>query len=169
MRKDQESNRNVMRARRRESSDSRDTGLPAQWQEVLRSYKAGSDERQEDAAYPRRKRLFDIVREDGHIRLMLGYDRENPVPNFADPGQRRQVEAILEFENALDNMMAEAESRWKAGDFEGEAAILEEFADRNPQREAILDLVAEARRDALSGASTRSKPKRRQEELDQSP
>jgi hypothetical protein len=57
--------------------------------------------------------------------------------------------------------MEEAEERWMAGDFQGEAAILEEFANSNPQRDAILDLAAEARQDALTGASTRQKPRRR--------
>jgi len=57
--------------------------------------------------------------------------------------------------------MEEAEKRWLAGDFQGEAAMLEEFADSNPQRDAILDLAAEAKRDALTGASTRHRPRRR--------
>ena len=150
-----------MRPRRKASSAPQDNELPFRWHQVLNFYKAETEEQLKETAYPRWKRLYEIVREDGHIRLMLGYDQENPDPDFADPGQRHQVEAILGFERSLENMMAEAENRWKAGDFEGEAAILEQFADRNPQKEAILNLAAEARRDAVSGASTRTRPKRR--------
>jgi len=105
-------------------------------------------------------RLFDIVRGDGRVRLMLSYDQENPSPDFTDYGQRRQVEALLGFERSLAQVMEEAGNCWRIGDFEGEASLLEEFAISNPQRDAILDLAAEARRDALSGATSRSKPKR---------
>jgi hypothetical protein len=93
--------------------------------------------------------------------LMLDYDLENPAPDFTDYGQRRQVESMLGFEQPVGTLMAEAESRWSAGNYEGEAALLEEFAKSNPQRDAILSLAAEARRDALTGGSSRTKPRRR--------
>jgi hypothetical protein len=105
--------------------------------------------------------LFDIVRGDGKVRLMLSYDEYNPDPDFRNMGERRQVEALLKFEEPLAQLVVEAGNRWKAGDFEGEAALLEEYAASNPQKDTILDLASEARRDALSGASSRSKQKRR--------
>lgn len=113
------------------------------------------------ADYPRMHRLFDIVRGDGKIRLMLSYDQENPDPDLTNMGQRRQVEALLKFEQPLEQLIEQAGNLWRAGDFEGEAALLEDYAISNPQRDAILDLAEEARRDALSGGSARSKPKRR--------
>jgi hypothetical protein len=106
-------------------------------------------------------RLFDIVREDGKVRLILSYDQFNPDPDFTNEGQRRQVEALLKFEQPLLQLIEEAGNLWRAGDFAGEAALLEDYAISNPQRDAILDLAAEAKRDALSGASAKSRPKRR--------
>mgnify|MGYP001765322156 CR=1 FL=1 len=93
--------------------------------------------------------------------MMLSYGQENPRPDFTNTGQRRQVEALLKFEQPLVQLIEHAGALWRAGDFEGEAALLEDYAISNPQRDAILDLAEEARRDALSGASARSKPKRR--------
>ena len=56
-------------------------------------------------------RLFDIVREDGKVRLMLGYYQDNPDPDFTNDGQRRQVEALLGFEQPLVQLMEEAGNR----------------------------------------------------------
>lgn len=138
-----------------------DQDLPFRWRAVLNVYKSHQARQMGSTYYPRLERLFDIVREDGRVRLMLSYDQENPDPDFTDPGQRRQVEALLKFEQPLAQLMDAAEGRWRAGDFEGEAALLEEFAEGNPQKDTILNLAAEARRDdALSGASSRSRPKR---------
>ncbi len=135
--------------------------LSAQWREAIHLYKSPRDEEEHNVAYPRGKRLFEIVREDGRIKLMLGYAAENPAPDLKDHGQRRQVECILGFEQPLEHLMHEASHRWQVGDFEGEAALLEEFANSNPQKETILRLAAEARRDALSGSSVRERPRRR--------
>lgn len=153
--------RQVLSASEQESRRADEEDLPVRWREVLNVYKPAEQKRKQSTAYPRWQRLFDIVREDGRIRLMLNYDEENPTPDFTDRGQRRQVESILEFEQPLERLMEDACSRWQAGDFEGEAVLLEEFAQPNPQRDAILDLAAEARRDALSGASIRQRPRRR--------
>ena len=161
MRSDELDVKNVMKHRRRGVPVLEDKDLSARWREVLRSYSASEEGPQRGTVYPRRERLFDIVRKDGRIRLMLGYGQENPDPDLTDHGQRRQVECLLEFEGPLGHLMEEAEKRWLAGDFQGEAAMLEEFADSNPQRDAILDLAAEAKRDALTGASTRQRPRRR--------
>jgi len=135
--------------------------LPVRWREVLNDYKSIEERRKQSEKYPRWQRLFEIVKEDGRIKLMLNYDNENPSPDFTDRGQRRQVECILGFEQPLEHLMEEASSRWQAGDFEGEATLLEEFAKFNPQKETILGLAAEARKDALSGASARHRPRRR--------
>jgi len=134
--------------------------LPVEWRAVLNNYRSGKASGKAGTDYPRMERLFEIAREDGRIRYMLSYDLENPDPDFTDSGQRRQVEAILGFERPLAQLIEEAGNRWRAGDFIGEAALLEEFAQSNPQRDAILDLAAEARRDALSGATSPVKPKR---------
>ena len=128
---------------------------------MLNVYKSDEAGRTRSTDYPRLERLFQIVRDDGRVRYMLNYDQENPDPDFTDPGQRRQVEAILGFEQPLAQLMVEVGDRWRAGDFEGEAALLEEFARSNPQKDTILDLAAEARRDALSGATSKLRPKRR--------
>ena len=138
-----------------------DRDLPFRWRTVVNVYKPEDARRLGAADYPRLERLFEIVREDGRVKFMLNYDIENPDPDFTNPGQRRQVEAILGFEQPLAHLIVEVGNRWRAGDFEGEAALLEEYAKSNPQRDSILDLAAEARRDALSGASARSMPKRR--------
>jgi hypothetical protein len=138
-----------------------DRSLQWQWRRALRLFGASTTDGPGGADYPRMERLFRIVREDGKIRLMLGYDKENPRPDFMDNGQRRQVEALLQFEQPLVQLMEEAGNLWRAGNFDGEAALLEDYAILNPQREAILQLAEEARRDALSGASTQSRPKRR--------
>ena len=71
------------------------------------------------------------------------------------------VKAILEFEEPLKHLMDDTSRRWQAGDFEGEALLLEDFAQSNPQVDSILELAAEARRDALSGATARVRQKRR--------
>jgi hypothetical protein len=92
---------------------------------------------------------------------MLDYDEENPNPDFTNRGQRRQVESLLGFEQPLERLIEEAGNRWQAGDFEGEAALLEQFADSNPQRDSILNLAAEARYDAISGATAPKRPQRR--------
>ncbi|MBN1678193.1 MAG: hypothetical protein JW880_06600 [Candidatus Thermoplasmatota archaeon] len=139
-----------------------DQDLPFRWRAALNVYKSHETRQMGSTYYPRLERLFDIVREDGRIRLMLSYDEENPNPDFTDPGQRRQVEALLKFEQPLAQLIDEAEDCWRAGDFKAEAALLEEYAISNPQKDTILDLAAEARRDdALSGATSRSKTKRR--------
>lgn len=161
MRSDESGVKNVMKHRRRDAPVLEDEDLSARWREVLKSYSAADEGQQRGTIYPRQQRLFDIVRKDGRIRLMLGYGEENPDPDFANHGQRRQVECLLGFERPVGHLMEEAEERWMTGDFQGEAAILEEFANSNPQRDAILDLAAEARQDALTGASTRQKPRRR--------
>ncbi len=154
---------NVMRRRRERFSDLNEEELFSRWREVLNAYEEERS-RPGRAAYPRAGRLLEIIRGDGHIRLMLEYDQENPSPNLGDYGQRRQVESILGFEAPLRTLRAEAESHWAAGDFAGEAALLEEYASSNPQRDAILSLAAEARRDAaaISGATSRVKPARRE-------
>ena len=157
---DESASGNVLRRRRKGLSESEEAELPGRWREVVRSYE-GMNQPGSCTAYPRRQRLFEILREDGRIRLMLEYDHENPAPDFRDYGQRRQVESILGFEEQVGTLIAEAESRWSAGNYEGEAALLEEFANSNPQRDAILGLAAEARRDALTGGSSRTKPRRR--------
>jgi len=151
----------VLSASEEESARAREADLPIRWREVLNVFKQRADMRERSAVYPRWQRLFEIIREDGRIRLMLDYDEENPTPDFTDRGQRRQVESLLGFEQPLERLIDDAGNRWQAGDFEGEAALLEEFARSNPQKDAILDLVAEARQDALSGASARKKPRRR--------
>ena len=138
-----------------------DHGLQLRWRAALRTFGTSKPELTGAADYPRMDRLFEIVREDGKIRQILNYDKYNPDPDFKNEGQRRQVEALLKFEQPLIQLMEQVGSLWKAGDFEGEAAVLEDYAISNPQREAILNLAAEARHDALSGGSTRSKPKRR--------
>jgi hypothetical protein len=153
--------RQVLSASERESRRGDEEALTVRWREVINAYDSTEEERRQSAAYPRWQRLFEIVREDGRIRLMLNYAHENPTPNFTDRGQRRQVECLLGFEQPLERLMEEASNRWQAGDFEAEAALLEEFANSNPQRDAILDLAAEARQDVLSGASIRHRPKRR--------
>ena len=152
--------RQVMSASEAEVGRSEEEALSAQWRKALHYYKSTAKEQRRNEAYPRWKKLFEIVREDGRIRLMLGYDLENPMPNLKDRGQRRQVECILGFEQPLQQMMEEASHRWQAGDFEGEAALLEEFAQSNPQKEMIMGLAAEARKDALSGSSVRTRPRR---------
>ena len=138
-----------------------DRNLQFRWRAALRTFGTTEERRTRSADYPRMHRLFDIVRDDGKVRLMLSYGQYNPDPDFTNEGQRRQVEALLKFGQPLMQLMEEAGSLWRAGDFEGEAALLEDYAISNPQRDAILSLAEEARRDALSGASTRSKPKRR--------
>jgi len=153
--------RNVLRRRRKKPTDLEEEELSARWREVIRSYRSAEAGAKKDTSYPRRQRLLDIVREDGRIKLMLDYDEENPSPNLNEYGQRRQIESILGFEESIEHLIADVESRWNAHDFEGEAALLEEFANSNPQRDAILSLAAEARRDSLSGASARVKPRRR--------
>lgn len=154
--------RQVLAASKRESRHWDVEQLPDQWREALNIYKSTEVDRKQDADYPRRQRLFEIVREDGRIRLMLDYAEENPTPDFTDQGQRRQVQCLLGLEQPLERLIEEAGNRWQAGDFEGEAALLEEFADANPQKDIILDLAFEAKRDALSGASARQRPKRRE-------
>lgn len=168
MKSDESNLESLLRQRQQVSSASEgearrggEKALPVRWREVLNDYKSTEERRKQSAKYPRWQRLFEIVREDGRIKLMLNYDNENPSPDFTDRGQRRQVECILGFEQPLEHLMEEASSRWQAGDFEGEASLLEEFAKFNPQRDTILDLAAEARRDALSGASARQRPRRR--------
>ncbi len=156
---DESVHENVMKRRRREPSPTDEIELSSMWRHALKFYEC-ADETQH-GTYPRWQRLFDIVQADGRIRLLLNYDEQNPNPDLRNYGERRQVESLLAFERPLEQLMAEAESRWRAGNFAGEATLLEEFADSNPQKEAILDLAAEARRDAVSGASTRVKPKRR--------
>jgi len=151
--------REVLSASEKESNFGEN--LPARWREVLDVFHTGKARHEESGAYPRRQKLFEIVREDGRIRLMLNYARENPTPDFNDQGQRRQVECMIGFEQPLERLMQEAGNRWQAGDFEGEAALLEEFANSNPQRDTILRLAAEARQDAVSGSSVRRRPKRR--------
>ena len=153
--------RQVLSASEKESRGVAEEVLPVRWNEVLNVYRPTSEKRMEDVTYPRGQRLFEIIRNDGRIKLMLDYDEENPSPDFTDWKQRRQVESILGFEQPLERLMEEAGNRWQAGDFEGEAALLEEFANSNPQKDTILDLAAEARRDAFSGASARERPKRR--------
>lgn len=138
-----------------------DRSLQLRWRAAVTTFGTAEGERTGNADYPRMGRLFDIVREDGKVRLMLNYDQYNPGPDFTNEGQRRQVEALLKIEQPLVQLMEEAGNLWRAGDFEGEAVLLEEYAISNPQRDAIFDLAKEARRDALSGASARSKPKRR--------
>jgi hypothetical protein len=138
-----------------------DRSLKARWQTALNMYRPSDERAIGNAEYPRMEKLFDIVRGDGKVRLMLSYDEYNPDPDFRNMGERRQVEALLKFEEPLAQLVVEAGNRWKAGDFEGEAALLEEYAASNPQKDTILDLASEARRDALSGASSRSKQKRR--------
>ena len=158
---DESSSGNIMRRRRKEPSESDEAELDDQWRTLLRSFGNEGKDRETRSAYPRGQRLFEIVQRDGRIRLMLDYNEENPAPDFKDFGQRRQVESILGLEKPIENMLAEAEGRWSAGNFEGEAAILEEFAESNPQRDAILELAAEAREDALTCGSSRTRPKRR--------
>jgi hypothetical protein len=138
-----------------------DRSLQLRWRAALRKLDGKDEMLKGSTDYPRMGRLFDIVREDGKVRLILSYDQFNPEPDFNNEGQRRQVEALLKFEQPLVHLMEEAGNLWRAGDFAGEAALLEDYAISNPQRDAILDLAEEAKRDALSGASTRSKPKRR--------
>lgn len=138
-----------------------DGSLQFQWRAAVRTFGTKEGNRTGSANYPRMNRLFDIVRGDGKIRLMLSYDQENPDPDLTNMGQRRQVEALLKFEQPLEQLIEQAGNLWRAGDFEGEAALLEDYAISNPQRDAILDLAEEAKRDALSGGSARSKPKRR--------
>ena len=135
--------------------------LRSRWQLALSLFRPKEASRLGTVDYPRKERLFEVVRGDGKVRLLLSYDQYNPEPDFANEGERRQVEALLKFEQPLAQLILEAGSRWQAGDFNGEAALLEEYAFSNPQRDTILDLAAEARRDALSGASTKYKPKRR--------
>ncbi len=132
--------------------------LSTRWRRTIESYRSVQSK---ESPYPRRHRLLDIVLADGRVKLMLDYDEENPDPDLSRYGERRQVESLLGFEAPLEKLIADAENRWRAGDFAGEAAVLEEFANSNPQKDAILGLAAEARRDALSGASARTKPKRR--------
>ena len=153
---------NVLRRRRRELTDYELSELPSRWHAVLHSYKSGEQGYQGDMTYPRWQKLFDIIREDGRIKLLLDYDQENPSPDFRDYGQRRQVESMLGFERPLEQLMIEAGKRWLDGDFDGEATLLEEFAESNPQKDAILDLAAEARRDSVTGASAPKRPKRRE-------
>jgi len=138
-----------------------DRSLKTRWRTALSVYRSSEENAIGNADYPRMGRLFDIVRGDGKVRLMLSYDQYNPDPDFRNLGERRQVEALLKFEEPLTQLVIEAGNRWRAGDFEGEAALLEEYAVSNPQKDTILDLVAEARRDALSGASSKSRQKRR--------
>jgi len=143
-------------AKRMESRD-----LKSRWRTALNTFRPAGEKRIGSAEYPRMERLFDVVRADGKVRLMLSYDQFNPDPDFRNLGERRQVEALLKFEEPLTQLIMEAGNKWQAGDFEGEAALLEEYAVSNPQKDAILDLAAEARRDALSGASSPSRQKRR--------
>jgi len=138
-----------------------DHDLQSRWRAAIRTFETREKMRAGNVDYPRMDRLFEIVREDGKVRLMLSYNKYNPNPDLMNDGQRRQVEALLKFEQPLMRLMEQAGSLWQAGDFEGEAALLEEYAVSNPQRDAILSLAEEARRDALSGASARSRPKRR--------
>ncbi len=135
--------------------------LRSRWRSALNLFRSKEASRLGTADYPRMEKLFEVVRGDGKVRLMLSYDQYNPEPNLANEGERRQVEALLKFEQPLAQLILEAGNRWRAGDFNGEAALLEEYASSNPQRETILDLAAEARRDALSGASSPSRQKRR--------
>ncbi len=137
-----------------------DRALESEWKAAVKTFCSTHDSSNGASEYPRMSRLFDIVREDGKIRLVLSYDQFNPDPDFANEGQRRQVEALLKFEQPLVQLIEEAGNMWRAGNFEGEATLLEEYAISNPQRDAILDLAAEARRDALSGASAKSRPRR---------
>ncbi len=153
--------RQVLSAVEKEGRREDEGSLPVRWKEVLNVYRRPSENRTDVTTYPRGQRLFEILRHDGRIKLMLDYDEENPDPDFTDRGQRRQVESILGFEQPLERLMEEAGDRWQAGDFDGEASLLEQFADSNPQRESLLDLAAEARRDAVSGASARDRPRRR--------
>lgn len=146
--------------RRRELTVLEERNLHAEWEEAVRSFR-GARAGHRGSPYARRARLFDIVRNDGRIKLLLGYDEENPAPDLKDYGQRRQVESLLGFEKPLERLLAEAEERWLAGDYEGEATLLEEFANSNPQKDSILDLAAEARRDAMSVAPTRMKARKR--------
>ncbi len=154
---------NVLRRRRDDLSGLGVDELRARWRAAVRSYGGEDDLRAKSTEYPRAEKLYDIVRADGRIRLMLEYDEENPMPDLAEYGQRRQVESILGLEAPLEALMAETESRWLTKDFEGEARVLEEFAVSNPQRDEIMELAAEARRDAaaLTGGTTATKPKRR--------
>jgi hypothetical protein len=137
-----------------------DRSLQFRWRAALRTFGSADEELAKNIDYPRMERLFDIVRNDGKIRLMMSYGRYNPYPDFSNEGKRRQVEALLKIEQPLVQMMEEAGNLWRAGDFQGEAALLEDYATSNPQREAILKLAEEARSDALSGALARTKPKR---------
>jgi hypothetical protein len=142
------------------SKDSTNNSLRSRWKTAVSTYKLPAlPEGVRD--YPRMQRLFQVIRADGKMRLILSYDEYNPDPDLRNLGERRQVEALLKFEEPLTHLMAEAGNRWREGDFEGEAALLEEYAASNPQRDAILDLAAEARRDALSGATARSRQRRR--------
>jgi hypothetical protein len=138
-----------------------DRSLQIRWRAALRKLRKKEELLKGSTDYPRMDRLFEIVREDGKVRLILSYDQFNPDPDFTNEGQRRQVEALLKFEQPLVQLMEEAGNLWRAGDYAGEAALLEDYAISNPQRDAILDLAAEAKRDALSGASAKSRPKRR--------
>ena len=151
----------VLSAAEKEASRECEESLPIRWREVVNVYRRSPKMRPDIGPYPRGEKLFEIVRHDGRVKLMLDYDEENPVPDFTDRGQRRQIESILGFERPLERLIEEAGSRWQAGDFAGEAALLEEFADSNPQSESILDLAAEARQEAASGATTRTRPQRR--------
>jgi hypothetical protein len=153
--------REVLSAAEKEGRTEEEQSLPVRWKEVLNTYREPSGKRAEASAYPRGERLFEIVRQDGRIKLMLDYDEENPNPDFTNRGQRRQVESLLGFEQPLERLIEEAGNRWQAGDFEGEAALLEQFADSNPQRDSILNLAAEARYDAISGATAPKRPQRR--------
>ena len=153
--------RQVLAAVEKESQREDREALSIRWKDAVNTFRMSSGPPKEVSGYPRGERLFEIIRNDGRIKLMLDYSDENPSPDLADRGQRRQVESILGFEQSLDRLMIEAESRWQAGDFSGEAALLEEFADSNPQKDSILDLAAEARHDAESGGSARKKPQRR--------
>jgi hypothetical protein len=138
-----------------------DRSLKARWRTALSMYKQSEEKAIGNAEYPRMGRLFDIVRGDGKVRLMLSYDEYNPDPDFRNLGERKQVEALLKFEEPLMQLVMEAGNKWRSGDFEGEAALLEEYAVSNPQKDTILDLASEARREALSGASSQSRQKRR--------
>jgi|GEM_PF-2479191 len=154
--------RQVLAAFQKQSEREEQEALSARWNEVVNTYRMRSGKAQGLLEYPRGERLFEIIRNDGRVRLLLDYNLENPSPNLANQGQRRQVESILGFERPLEQLMLEAGGRWQAGDYEREAELLEEFAKSNPQSDSILDLAAEARRDAISGASTARKPKRRE-------
>ena len=138
-----------------------DSDLQLRWRAAIKTFETSKAEQHGSADYPRMDRLYEIVRSDGKIKLMLGYAKDNLEPDLTNEGKRRTVEALLKFERPLEQLIQQAGKLWEAGDFEGEASLLEEYAIRNPQKDAILDLAAEARRDALSGASARTKPKRR--------